>query len=120
LAVHIGDATAEDFLEHAGVREAAIGVISVPDPRAAAAITRTVRQLAPRAALIVRCRYQRTRSDLERAGADIVVDEEFMVGQRLAQAVTDRLYEDQLPAMACVFTGHDAGRQTAERATKGD
>jgi CPA2 family monovalent cation:H+ antiporter-2 len=120
LAVHIGDATAADFLEHAGLKAAGIAVVSVPDPRASAAITRAVRHLAPRALLIVRCRYHLTRRDLEKAGADVIVDEEPMVGRELAREVVGRLPEDQLPAMACVLAGRDSGRPVPERDPKGD
>ena len=82
--VQLGDATQPAILEHAGVARARVIVITVPDPVTAKAIIHACRDLAPRAAIVVRSRYHLHRWELESAGAHDIVDEEPHVGRRLA------------------------------------
>ncbi|MHC4822725.1 MAG: cation:proton antiporter [Planctomycetota bacterium] len=81
---HIGDAMQADVLEHAGVLSASAVVVTVPDPVAAQAIVALVRSIAPEVHIIARARYHRFRHTLVGAGASEVVDEERLVGSRLA------------------------------------
>jgi hypothetical protein len=55
--------------------------------------------------IIVRGRYHRHLSLLEAAGATLVVDEEQMVGARLAETTVDVLSETDPTAMACRLVG---------------
>jgi CPA2 family monovalent cation:H+ antiporter-2 len=84
---HVGDATHPDVLSHAQVAEADVVAVTLPDPAAARRVIRQVRAKAPRVYLIARARYHVSVSDLQRAGADVVVDEEETVGRRLAEAL---------------------------------
>jgi CPA2 family monovalent cation:H+ antiporter-2 len=85
--VHVGDAGRVDVLEHAGVRSARVVAITTADVDAAGHVAALVRTLAPDAFVVVRARYRSVASDLRRAGAHLVVDEEALVGDRLAAAI---------------------------------
>ena len=84
LVGHIGDAMRADVLEHAGVLSASAVVVTVPDPVAAQAIIALIRSIAPEVHIIVRARYHRYLDALQEGGASEVVDEELLVGRRLA------------------------------------
>lgn len=84
LVGHIGDAMQADVLEHAGILSATAVVVTVPDPIAAQGIVALIRSLAPEIHIIARARYHRYSSTLQEAGASEVVDEERLVGRRLA------------------------------------
>jgi CPA2 family monovalent cation:H+ antiporter-2 len=71
-----GDALESDVLERAGVPEAEVVMVAVPDDAVAARITARVRALTPHAVIVVRCRYQRNAGALRDAGAALVVSEE--------------------------------------------
>jgi monovalent cation:H+ antiporter-2, CPA2 family len=92
---YLGDAASPEVLHHSGVDHALGVAIAVPDFRAAAAIIQQCRRLAPDTPVVVRCRYSTHASDLESAGAHVVVDEEDTVGRLLGwqvlRAATDRL-----------------------------
>ncbi|MGB0953605.1 MAG: cation:proton antiporter [Planctomycetota bacterium] len=88
---HIGDATHADVLQHAGIRSAAAVVVTIPDPAAAEAVVALVRTLAPQAHVIARARYHRYLMDLIEGGAHEVVDEERIVGIRLAASLRRRI-----------------------------
>ena len=105
LTVHIGDAATGDLLEHFGLPEAGLVVVTVPDPRTARNIIEKVRQLAPDAVIIARSRYHIANADLRKAGADVTVDEELTVGIDLAQEVLRILHESNREALACALAG---------------
>jgi CPA2 family monovalent cation:H+ antiporter-2 len=84
---HIGDARHGDVLEHLHLTEAAAIVITVPDPEGARAIIHHVRHLAPSVPILVRSRYHVHRFELELAGAEVVIDEEAVMGRSLAHAL---------------------------------
>ena len=105
VVMHLGDATKTDVLEHAGVHDAAVVVVTVPDSRTAAGMIRTIRMLLPNVKIIARGRYHRHISLLETAGASLVVDEEQMVGLRLAETTVGQLSEIDLYATACRMVG---------------
>ncbi|MCC6157858.1 MAG: cation:proton antiporter [Deltaproteobacteria bacterium] len=84
LAVKVGNAAQPEILEHAGARTAWCVVVTLPDTKTATAVIGAVRALAPDAIIVARARYNLLKRDLVNAGADIIVDEEEEVGERLA------------------------------------
>lgn len=83
----VGDATAEPVLAHLEAAAARAVVVTVPDHRSAMLIIRQVRALAPHVPIIARGRYHLYADDLRSSGAQMVVDEEQEIGQRLGEAV---------------------------------
>ena len=104
LPLHLGDASGTEMLEKGGIHEACIVVVTVPDPRSAAQIIRTIHLLSPNLPVIARSRYQIAVSDLQRAGA-VVIDEEHTVGIAIAREVIEVLRQPQNEAMACALAG---------------
>jgi CPA2 family monovalent cation:H+ antiporter-2 len=104
LSVHLGDASGAEMLVEGGVHDACIAVVSVPDPRSAAQIIRTLHMLAPNLPIIARSRYQIAVPDLQKTGA-IVIDEEQTVGRAIAREVIEVLRQPQNAAMACALAG---------------
>ena len=72
-----GDATYEEVLRHASVENATVVVVAVNDPTATRGIAENIRNLAPRAHLIVRTRYLSQMKELYDLGANEVIPEEF-------------------------------------------
>ena len=87
LIFHLGDATDRDILEHAGIYRARAVVVTVPDHATARQLIHLVRDLAPEAFVVARCRYHVLHWELLRAGAHEVVDEEDQLGRCLAAQV---------------------------------
>ncbi len=87
----LGDARAGEVLEHLNLREANAVVVTVPDPEASRSIIHNVRALAPRVCIVARSRYHIYRFELELAGAQVVVDEERVMGARLTEALKPRV-----------------------------
>jgi CPA2 family monovalent cation:H+ antiporter-2 len=81
----LGDATQTEILEHAGIQRARVVAIVLPDHNTTRHLIHLVRDLAPDAHIIVRCRYHIRHWELMSAGADQVVDEEDQVGRQLAE-----------------------------------
>jgi CPA2 family monovalent cation:H+ antiporter-2 len=104
LPLHLGDASGTEMLEKGGIHEACIVVVTVPDPRSAAQIIRTIHLLSPDLPVIARSRYQIAVPDLQRAGA-VVIDEEHTVGIAIAREVIEVLRQPQNEAMACALAG---------------
>jgi len=84
MHVHIGDATHTEILEHTGISKMRAVVVTIPDTATARRITERVKMLAPHVPLIVRARYNFHIPEIHKAGASIVVDEEWEVGYSLA------------------------------------
>ena len=80
----LGDAGRAETLEHAGVRSARLVLVTMADVGTAEHVTALVRSMAPHAAVVARSRYHAVTADLVRAGAHRAVDEEALVGERLA------------------------------------
>ncbi len=87
LRTCIGDATRPEVLERLRVVTAKAVVVTVPDPASARHVIEGVRSLSPETPIIARARYHRYRSELIRAGAWALVDEEDEVGFCLAAAL---------------------------------
>jgi CPA2 family monovalent cation:H+ antiporter-2 len=105
IVIYLGDATKAEVLDHAGIHDAAVVIVTVPDSRTAAATIRMVRTLMPRVMVIARGRYHRHNTLLEEAGASLVVDEEQMVGEGLAATTADQITEMDMLTMACRMIG---------------
>ncbi len=82
VVIH-GNAQRRDTLEHAGLERAKLLVSTIPDHRASSESIELIRTLASSLPIIARSRYSRHATQLSRAGADIVVDEEDCVGHSL-------------------------------------
>jgi len=87
LKAHRGDATQRDIMEHVGIYQARAVVITVPDHATARHLILLVRDLAPDALIVARCRYHVLHWELLNIGAHEVVDEEDQLGRRLAAQV---------------------------------
>jgi CPA2 family monovalent cation:H+ antiporter-2 len=83
-----GDATDASILASAGVAEATLVVVCVPDDGIALLIVRAVRRRNLGGRVLVRCRYQSTIRKLEKAGASEVVAEESLAALALLRLVT--------------------------------
>jgi monovalent cation:H+ antiporter-2, CPA2 family len=77
IPVRFGDATRRAVLEEMGAARARAAVVTVGDPGATRTIVAILRQLAPRARILVRARRVVDIDELERLGADEVVPSEF-------------------------------------------
>ncbi len=91
LAVHLGDATHREVLDHAGIAGARVVAITIPDPDAVRTVIHLCRQAAPDSAVVARARYHVRRWEMELAGAREVIDEEEQVGLRIAASVRRHL-----------------------------
>jgi len=87
LDLVIGDATRTDVLTRAGVADAQVVAVTVPDPAIAQHVTAQARSLAPDATIVARSRYQRHEGALYEAGATSVSDEETLSGLKVASEV---------------------------------
>lgn len=99
---HLGDATNLEVLLHHGVEQAQVVVITVPDHRTVCHVAAAIRTLSPDTAIVARARYHPFVSELEQAGAAVVVDEESVTGHRLAAAVRAVLRKLNPPASGSV------------------
>ena len=118
VVIYLGDATKADVLDHAGIHDAAVVVVTVPDSRAAASMIRMVREMTPHTMIIARGRYHRHIAMLEEAGASLVVDEEQMVGQGLATVTAAHLSETDMITMACRMIGQKPDTNVAAGVTE--
>jgi CPA2 family monovalent cation:H+ antiporter-2 len=105
--LHLGDAGREEVLMHAGLSTACMAVVTLPDPTAAVRVVQLLRKERPQLVIAVRCRYNRHLKEFESAGADIIIDEETLVGQTLSQRIVEQLQAFSGAALACGLAGHD-------------
>jgi CPA2 family monovalent cation:H+ antiporter-2 len=87
IPIEIGDASRGDILAHHHLQSARAVVVTVPDPQTARLIIRQVKLAAPELPVIARGRYHIHMARLQEAGADAVVDEEYVTGERLGAEV---------------------------------
>ena len=92
----LGDATSLDFLLHHGILKSRAIVITIPDHRTSTRIVESVRTLDESVSIIARARYHSFVDELERAGVTLVVDEEYLTGQRLREAMLTILDLDDI------------------------
>lgn len=91
LNAHVADASHADVLEHLGIHHADIAIVTIPDPLAAKVVIKQIISCAPGVHLIARGRYHMYAQELHDAGAHEVLDEEQLVGARLAARLRRRL-----------------------------
>lgn len=89
MDIEYGDASHADILWHAGLPMALALVVTVPDPAAAAAIVGAAKAIRPDIPVVARARYAQYARQIAESGADVLLNEEEMMGERLA-AVTLR------------------------------
>lgn len=77
VPIMYGDATDVHDLEHAGVSTADAVIIAISDQSAVAMATTTIRRLRPDVFIIARTRYARDAESISKAGANVVVTEEY-------------------------------------------
>jgi CPA2 family monovalent cation:H+ antiporter-2 len=83
IPIEIGDATRGQILEHHNLQSARAVVVTLPDPQAARLVIRQAKLAAPEVPVIVRGRYHVHVDRLREAGADSIVDEEYVTGEHL-------------------------------------
>jgi CPA2 family monovalent cation:H+ antiporter-2 len=86
-----GDSASTIVLEAAGLRNAALLVVTIPDPQAMRALVRKVKRNRPDLPIVVRVRYMSDRDSLVNLGADEVVWEEQEAGEELANRALKRM-----------------------------
>lgn len=112
LTVFMGDAAQSDILAHARVDIATAMIVTLPDPRTTRMVIENIRLAATRTAIIARGRYNISLWELEKAGADHVVDEENVVGISLARKVCEVLSRQPGLALACGLAGESSQSTT--------
>ena len=85
IPIEIGDASRGDILQHHHMRWALAVVVTVPDPQTARLIIHQAKLVAPEVPVIARGRYHVHIARLVDAGADSIVDEEYVTGERLGE-----------------------------------
>jgi len=84
--VVVGNALQAEVLDHAGLATARAVVITIPLAEAALSLVSLVRQRVPGIPVLVRARFHNSIAALRKAGAQVVVDEEYEVGRQIAHA----------------------------------
>jgi CPA2 family monovalent cation:H+ antiporter-2 len=102
---HLGDAANEEILAHAGLMHALMAVVTLPGPTDGIRVIEMIKKMRPDMMVAARCRYHRHVPDLKRAGAQIILDEETLVGHALGDKIADYLFEADGTAMACRLAG---------------
>ena len=105
LSVFFGDAPHSEVLLHAGIKKSAAVVVTVPDPSTCRDIIKNIRLTSPGTAAIACGLYHIAISQLKEAGANSVIDEENVVGHKMAQNVFDFLFTAIPYFMACGLGG---------------
>jgi len=105
LKVHLVDATSSEAITHVGIKGTCLVIVSVPDPRAAQEVIRNIRFFAPQATIIARSRYHIASESLQKAGADMVVDEENTIGDALSREVIESIRNINRNALGCALAG---------------
>ena len=102
---HLGDASNEEVLIHAGLFDVCLAVITIPDTQTAIRVIATLKRLRPMLPIAARCRYNRHLEALKRAGAQIVVDEETQIGHLLAHQISAFIQSGPETTLACRLAG---------------
>lgn len=85
LAARIGDATQMHNLLKASLQTAACLVVAIPDTKTARLVISQAKLLASHVPVVARSRYHVLADELDMSGADLVVDEELLVGRTLGR-----------------------------------
>lgn len=87
LHARVGDATVFDVLKSARIEQARALAVSIPNHDASRLIIETAKRLNPTLVIAARARYRADVQELAAAGADYVVDESNLTGQRLGSSL---------------------------------
>ncbi|MEM8738478.1 MAG: cation:proton antiporter [Planctomycetota bacterium] len=90
----VGDASSPGLLQQVNIDLAEALVITLPDHRLTMAIIVEARELAPKLNIVARSRYHRYVELLGATGANVVVDEEAHVGDRLSESIRLKIRTD--------------------------
>jgi CPA2 family monovalent cation:H+ antiporter-2 len=85
LSAKVGDVRQMEILQHYGMSNAKLVIITIPSQEAALQTVDIVRRLAPCAHIQLRARYQIHLHNFESAGVHDVVDEEHTVGKAIGE-----------------------------------
>lgn len=85
LATVSGDATAAGVLEEAGVEQAAVLLIAIPEGVQAGVVARRARKVNPALRIVARAHSEEEAADLKRWGADLVVLAEDETAAKMAE-----------------------------------
>lgn len=80
----LGDASQADILEDAGLIHAKGLVVALSDHRSTRLVVSQARRLSPNLPIVARARYHLFLDEISAVGADRTVDEETLVGSKLA------------------------------------
>lgn len=117
VAIHLGDATNQEVLLHAGLKEVCMAVVTVPDPHTTIEIVDHIHRLRPQLPIAARCRYHRHQPAVKKAGATIIVDEEMLMGHELAHQVVEFMQSVSGETMACRLVGQPLEKDTVDDPT---
>jgi len=95
----------EEVLLHAGLSGVCLAVVTLPDPLSTIRVVQMLRSLKSELTIAARSRYNYCFNDIEKAGADIIIDEESVVGRQLARKIVDHLQTNSDRALACRLAG---------------
>jgi len=84
IHIEYGDASQEEVLQHSGIARARAMVVTVPDPSTVESIISSAKHARPDLLVVARSRYSLHTDRLSRSGADVVVNEEELMGEHLA------------------------------------
>jgi CPA2 family monovalent cation:H+ antiporter-2 len=87
-----GDCTDPGVLERAGIHEAALFVVMIPNEHAAVQATDVARKLNPSIRIITRCHYTSTGIEAKTRGANDVVVSEIVVAAEVARLLASDAY----------------------------
>ncbi len=87
MRAYVGDASNPDLLKLVNLPDAEALVVTLPDHRLTVGVIVEAKLMVPKLRAIARSRYHRYVDLLEAAGADVIVDEEANVGDRMAEAL---------------------------------
>ena len=90
---------------HAGIQKSSAVVVTVPDPHTCRDIIKNIRLTSPGTAVIARGRYYIAISQLKEADANSAIDEENVLGHKMAQNVLDFLFTAIPYFIACGLGG---------------
>lgn len=117
IDIHLGDATNQEVLLHAGLKDVCMAVVTVPDPHTTIEIVDHIHRLRPQLPIAARCRYHRHQPAVKKAGATIIVDEEILMGHELAHQVVDFMQSVSGETMACRLVGQPLEKDAAANLT---
>ena len=90
----VGDASSAEMLRQVSIDTAEALVVTLPDHRLTMAVIVEARAMSPDLQIVARARYHRYVELLSATGADLVIDEEATVGDKLSQTLRLKVRTD--------------------------